>query len=110
MTAQREMHVRTAAGASGDPPVRIRRSWPVAQLAAILAVFAVGAVTLDGFASRSSIYAMLVLASLLGLATLGQTLCILVNGIDLSVGAWISAGAVCSSSSTGRGAGRSGSR
>jgi ribose transport system permease protein len=94
VTGQGRQPAHVAPEAGAIPAARIRRSWPVAQLAATLALFVVGAATLEDFTARRSIYAMLVLASLLGLATLGQTLCILVNGIDLSVGAWIGAGAV----------------
>ena len=58
--------------------VRRRQAhYPVAQVVALVALFAYGAATLDGFASRRSIYSMLVLAALLGIATAGQTLCVL---------------------------------
>ena len=67
---------------------------PVAQLVALVVLFAYGAATLDGFASRRSIYSMLVLAALLGIATAGQTLCVLIGGIDFSIAAWIGMGAI----------------
>jgi ribose transport system permease protein len=72
----------------------LQRSYPLAQLLALVAIFAYGAATLDGFDSRRSIYSMLVLASLLGIASAGQTLCILVGGVDFSIAAWIGFGAI----------------
>jgi ribose transport system permease protein len=72
----------------------LQRTYPLAQLLALVAIFAYGAATLDGFDSRQSIYSMLVLAALLGIASAGQTLCILVGGIDFSIAAWIGFGAI----------------
>ncbi len=76
----------------GTHPLRLRtsaqevqRRYPVLQLIALIVVFAVGTATLPGFAHRASINAILVLASFLGIAAGGQTLAILVGGIDLSV-------------------------
>ena len=66
-------------------------SWPCRSAArscrccATLLVFLYGGETIDGFAQRPSIYALLVLASLLGIAALGQTLVVLLGGFDLSV-------------------------
>lgn len=45
----------------------------------------VGSTTIDGFASLLSLRAMLVLGSFLGVAAIGQTLCALVGGLDLSI-------------------------
>jgi ribose transport system permease protein len=73
---------------------RLQRTYPIAQLVALVVIFAFGAATLDGFSSRRSIYSMLVLAAFLGIASAGQTLCILIGGIDFSVAAWIAAGAI----------------
>lgn len=67
----------------------LQRRYPLLQLLALLALFSYGAATLDGFASRLNINAMLVLAAFLGLAALGQTLVILVGGIDLSIPGYI---------------------
>jgi ribose transport system permease protein len=64
---------------------------PALQVAALLVLFVVVAVTIDGFLSQSSLYSVLVLASFLGIAAAGQTLVILIGGIDLSVPALISA-------------------
>jgi ribose transport system permease protein len=73
---------------------RLQMRYPVAQLVVLLALFTYGAATLDGFSSRRSIYSMLVLAALLGMATAGQTLCVLIGGIDFSIAAWIAMGAI----------------
>ncbi len=72
----------------------LQARYPLAQLVALVVVFGYGAATIDGFASRRSVYSMLVLAALLGVASLGQTLCVLVAGVDLSIAAWIGAGAI----------------
>lgn len=51
----------------------------------VLLVFAVGTVLIPGFASPFSFRAMLILASLLAIAALGQTLVMILGGIDLSI-------------------------
>ena len=71
----------------------VQREYPIAQLIALVGLFLYGAATLEGFTSGFSIRSMLVLASLLGIAALGQTLCVLIGGLDVSVSAWILAGA-----------------
>ncbi|MFV0411277.1 MAG: ABC transporter permease [Paracoccus sp. (in: a-proteobacteria)] len=53
--------------------------------AGVAFVFAFGAALIPGFASLFSIRAMLVLASLLAIAALGQTLVMILGGIDLSI-------------------------
>jgi ribose transport system permease protein len=73
--------------------VRVQREYPLMQAVALVAIFLYGSVTLDGFDSRLSVYSTLVLAGLLGMAAAGQTLCVLVGGIDFSIAAWIVAGA-----------------
>jgi ribose transport system permease protein len=72
----------------------LQATYPVAQIIVLVVLFSYGAVTLDGFASRRSIYSMAVLAALLGIASAGQTLCVLIGGIDFSIAAWIGLGAV----------------
>ena len=53
---------------------------------ALLAVLSfVGAVMVDGFLSINNVRSMLLLAAFLGLASLGQTLCALLGGLDLSI-------------------------
>lgn len=54
----------------------------VIMLAALLAV---GAATVQGFLSGSNVRSMLLLGAFLGLASVGQTLCALLGGLDLSI-------------------------
>lgn len=48
-------------------------------------LFSVGSMNIDGFASGSNIKSMLLFASFLGLASIGQTLVALLGGLDLSI-------------------------
>jgi ribose transport system permease protein len=57
-------------------------------------LFAYGSATIDGFSAETSVRSMLVLAALLGLAAAGQTLVVILGGLDLSVPGFIVAGAV----------------
>ncbi|MHB8626489.1 MAG: ABC transporter permease [Aggregatilineales bacterium] len=50
-----------------------------------VAIFLLGGLLIHGFASLFSIRSMLVLASFLGIAAVGQTLVTLIGGIDLSI-------------------------
>lgn len=50
-----------------------------------IGLFIAGSVLIDGFASIRSVRAILVLASFVGLASVGQTLVIVMGGIDLSI-------------------------
>ncbi len=72
--------------------VRIQQRFPLIQLVALAAVFAFGVITLPGLGSWVSIRSILVLAALIGLASCGQTLLILMGGFDLSVSGFIVAG------------------
>jgi ribose transport system permease protein len=72
--------------------VRVQQRFPLIQLVALAAVFAVGVITLPGLGSWVSIRSILVLAALVGLASCGQTLLILMGGFDLSVSGFIVAG------------------
>lgn len=85
-----------------EAALRLQTRYPLFQLAALVAVFAFGALTIDGFASPSSLSAMLVLAAILGVAAAGQTLVVLVGGIDLSVASWVVAGASMTIELSGR--------
>lgn len=76
---------------------RILRRYPVVQLAALLVAFLIGTILLDGFASARSITNILITASFLGIAAAGQTLVMLVGGIDMSIAYLISAGAILTS-------------
>ena len=71
----------------------LQRDYPIVQVVAIVAIFLFGAATLDNFTAAFSIKAMLVLASLLGISALGQTLCVLIGGLDVSIAGWILVGA-----------------
>jgi ribose transport system permease protein len=72
--------------------VRLQQRLPLIQLLALVAVFAYGAITLPGLDSWISIRSILVLAALVGLASCGQTLLILMGGFDLGVAGFIVAG------------------
>ncbi|KAE8765385.1 ABC transporter permease [Georgenia thermotolerans] len=78
------------------PSVRtsVLRRLPVVQLVVLAAVFAWGTIQMDGFASPSSLKAMSVIACLLALASLGQTLVIIIGGLDLAIPGYITVGAV----------------
>ena len=56
----------------------------------------------DGFSSLSSIRAILVLASLIGLSAVGQTLVVLLGAFDMSVPGFIVAGAITVTELTAR--------
>lgn len=75
---------------------------PVFQIVAVLAVFAWGAVAVPGFTEQSAVMSMLVLASLLGLASVGQTLVVLVGGLDLAAAGYLSVGAVAAAQLAGK--------
>ena len=72
--------------------VRLQQRLPMIQLLALAAVFTYGVITLPGLGSWISIRSILVLASLVGLASCGQTLLILMGGFDLGVAGFIVAG------------------
>jgi len=74
----------------GEQVARVWRAmtqgrWPILQVVLLVGLFLFGSATLDGYNSQPSIRAMLTLASLLGIAALGQTLVVLLGGFDLSV-------------------------
>jgi ribose transport system permease protein len=71
---------------------RVQQRIPLIQLLALAAVFAYGVATLPGLGSWVSIRSILVLAALIGLASCGQTLLILMGGFDLGVSGFIVAG------------------
>jgi ribose transport system permease protein len=83
-----------AAGLAGawQMLVRLQQRIPLIQLLALAAVFMYGAITLPGLDSWISIRSILVLAALVGLASCGQTLLILMGGFDLGVAGFIVAG------------------
>jgi ribose transport system permease protein len=83
--------------------VAAQRSAPIAQLVALVILYAYGAATLEGFTRVTSIKAMLVLASLLGLAAVGQTVIVLLGALDLSVAGFITFADVLFAVLTGKG-------
>ncbi len=54
-------------------------------LMVLAGLFSVGSMNIDGFASATNVKSMLLFASFLGLASIGQTLVALVGGLDLSI-------------------------
>jgi ribose transport system permease protein len=81
--------------------VRLQRRFPLAQIAVLVVLFAYGASTIDGFSAQTSVDSMLVLAALLGLAAAGQTLVLILGGLDLSVPGFIVAGGILVSQLSG---------
>jgi ribose transport system permease protein len=75
----------------------LQRQYPILQSVALVILLAYGAATIDGFTSRTSIYQMLILATFVGFAGAGQTVVILLGGIDFSIPAFITAGALLAS-------------
>jgi ribose transport system permease protein len=72
----------------------VQGKFPLFQVVALVAVFIYGAISLPGLGSWNSIRSILVLAALVGLASGGQTLLILIGGFDLGVSGFIVAGAL----------------
>lgn len=65
------------------------RRYPIIQVLVLVLLCAYAYHTIPGIGTRNSIYANLVLASFLGLVALGQTLVILMGGIDFSVAGFV---------------------
>jgi ribose transport system permease protein len=80
---------------------RLLSSYGVYLLAAI--VFVVTCIAIPGFLSAPSIRALLVLSSILGVASIGQTLVVIVGGLDLSIAAVIGLSSVMLAVLTGKG-------
>jgi ribose transport system permease protein len=74
------------------------RAWqgrfPMLQVVAIVLIYTIGGLTLPGLFSVMSIRSILVLTALVGLASIGQTLVVLIGSFDLSVAGFIVAGAL----------------
>ncbi len=79
----------------------IQGQFPIFQVVALIAIFIYGAISLPGLGSWTSIRSILVLSALVGLASGGQTLLILIGGFDLGVSGFIVAGALCVTALTG---------
>jgi ribose transport system permease protein len=101
-SAGREETPAIAGGLSAGERIRAARirlgayqaRFPIFQLVALVAVFVYGMISLPGLGSWTSIRSILVLAALVGLASGGQTLLILIGGFDLGVSGFIVAGAL----------------
>lgn len=65
--------------------IRFNRSLVIC-VALLASLMLIGGMAITGFLSAANLQSMLLLASFLGFAALGQTLCALVGGIDLSIG------------------------
>ncbi len=73
---------------------QVQARYPMLQILALGAVFIYGDVTLPGLGSWQSTRSILFLASLVGLASVGQTLLILLGSFDLGISGYIVAGAL----------------
>tara|TARA_R110002020_G_scaffold65413_19_gene172830 strand:- start:1359 stop:2381 length:1023 start_codon:yes stop_codon:yes gene_type:complete len=69
----------------------VQQSYPILQTLAIAVILTIGALTLPGLLNPNGIKLILVLAALTGIAALGQTLVMIVGGIDLSAASLIPA-------------------
>jgi ribose transport system permease protein len=95
---------RRAGGATREPTLRrLLHGAPSLQLVSLIVLVIVTATTISGFLTQTSIYSTLVLASFLGIAAAGQTLVILIGGVDLSVPALISGANLVSTLLSGQG-------
>lgn len=99
------MATRSAALPVGTDFLR-RNSAIVLSYLIALVLFIVGTVHASGFASSGNIRTLLILASFIGIVGLGQTLCILTGGIDLSIPQVLTGAAVVSSQMANGNAGR----
>jgi ribose transport system permease protein len=72
---------------------QLQRRYPLLQLAALVIVFAYGIATLPGLGSWQAIKTMLVVASIIGVVSVGQTVVVLLGGFDLSLPGFMVAGA-----------------
>jgi len=64
---------------------RLLKNRTILAFAFVVVIFLAGTMLIEGFLSLFSVRAMLVLASLLAIASLGQTLVMILGGIDLSI-------------------------
>ena len=65
--------------------LEIQARYPLIQIVVLIAVLLYGVITLPGLLSWESIKTILIIASLIGFASLGQTFVILIGGFDLSL-------------------------
>ena len=64
---------------------QLQRSYPLLQVIALVIAFVYGAATLPGLGSWAGIKTVLVLASLISIVSVGQTVVVLLGGFDLSL-------------------------
>jgi ribose transport system permease protein len=64
---------------------QIQRRYPLLQLIALVIAFVYGSTTLPGLGSWTGIKTILVVASLIGVVSVGQTVVVLLGGFDLSL-------------------------
>jgi ribose transport system permease protein len=74
--------------------IELQGRYPIVQIAVLAAVLLYGVATLPGLLSWQSIKTILVIASLIGLASVGQTFVILIGGFDLSLPSFMVASAL----------------
>jgi ribose transport system permease protein len=72
---------------------QLQRSYPLLQLIVLVIALVYGLVTLPGLASWGGIKTILVLASMIGVVSIGQTVVVLLGGFDLSLPGFMVAGA-----------------
>jgi ribose transport system permease protein len=65
--------------------VGLQRRMPIMQTVALIALSVYAAASLQGLASGEGLVTVLVIASIIGLASVGQTLVVLLGGFDLSI-------------------------
>ncbi|GAA3886377.1 ABC transporter permease [Leifsonia kafniensis] len=82
--------------------VAVQKEYPALQLVAIAVILLIGANLLPGLLNPNGIRLMLVMAALTGLAALGQTLVIIIGGIDLSIASVIGAAGLAVSQLPGK--------
>ena len=82
---------------------RLAARGPFLQMAMLLALYLLTILTINGFWGWPGIRSVLVLASFLGIAAAGQTVVILIGGIDLSVPSFIAAANLVTALLSGRG-------
>ncbi|MGO1543471.1 MAG: ABC transporter permease [Gulosibacter sp.] len=82
-----------AAPSAWQRVVSFSQKFPLLQLLTLLAVILWAFVTMPALASPVGIASIFVLASLLGIAAMGQTFVVLLGGLDLAVPGYIAVGA-----------------
>jgi ribose transport system permease protein len=80
---------------------RLQDHYPLLQLLVLVITVVLSTISLPGLLTFSSIQTILVLCALTGLASLGQTLLILMGGFDLSVAGIMVAAALCTTAVKG---------